>query len=53
MTTTGSDFEKMLRQLLTYEFIGKEVLSDMEKDWSAPPVSPCGDGWFGHYGPST
>lgn len=22
----------------------------MERDWSAPPVTPCGDGWFGHYG---
>ena len=22
----------------------------MEKDWSQTPVSPSGDGWFGHYG---
>lgn len=50
ITTTGSDFEKMLQKLLSYEFLGREVLSEMEKDWSAPPVSPCGDGWFGHYG---
>ena len=52
ITTTGADFEKMLQKLLTYEFLGREVLSDMDRDWSAPPVSPCGDGWFGHYGPS-
>jgi len=49
ITTTGSDFEKMLRNLLTYDFLGKKVLDETEKDWSAPPVSPCGDGWFGHY----
>lgn len=48
--TTGADFEKMLHKMLTYEFLGKKVLSEMEKDWSAPPVSPSGDGWFGHYG---
>lgn len=47
--TTGADFEKMLRKMLTYEFLGQKVLSEMEQDWSAP-VSPCGDGWFGHYG---
>ena len=23
----------------------------MEEDWSAP-VSPCGDGWFGHWTPA-
>jgi len=50
ITTTGTDFEKMLQKLLSYEFLGREVLSEMEKDWSAPPVAPCGDGWFGHYG---
>lgn len=48
--TTGADFEKMLHKMLTYEFLGKKVLSEMEKDWSAAPVSPSGDGWFGHYG---
>ncbi|CAK9037132.1 unnamed protein product [Durusdinium trenchii] len=40
----------MLHKMLTYEFLGKEVLSEMERDWSAAPVSPSGDGWFGHYG---
>lgn len=50
ITTTGADFEKMLRKMLTYEFLGKDVLTEMEKDWSAPPVQPSGDGWFGHYG---
>ncbi|CAK9037134.1 unnamed protein product [Durusdinium trenchii] len=50
IVTTGSDFEKMLHKMLTYEFLGKEVLSEMERDWSAAPVSPSGDGWFGHYG---
>jgi len=50
ITTTGSDFEKMLHKMLTYEFLGKHILDEMEMDWSAPPVTPCGDGWFGHYG---
>eukprot|EP01062_Namystynia_karyoxenos_P014420 TRINITY_DN15196_c0_g1_i2.p1 TRINITY_DN15196_c0_g1~~TRINITY_DN15196_c0_g1_i2.p1 ORF type:complete len:530 (+),score=232.36 TRINITY_DN15196_c0_g1_i2:82-1590(+) len=50
ITTTGADFEQMLRKMLTYEFLGREVLREAERDWSAPPVSPCGDGWFGHYG---
>jgi len=49
ITTTGSDFEKMLHKMLTYEFLGKSILDEMERDWSAPPVAPCGDGWFGHY----
>merc|ERR1711862_450002 len=46
ITTTGSDFEKMLKGLSTYDFLGKKILDEMEKDWSAPPVSPSGDGWF-------
>lgn len=47
--TTGNDFEKMLRNILTYEnFFSKEILDEMEKDWGAN-VSPSGDGWFGHY----
>jgi len=50
ITTTGSDFEKMMHKMLSYEFLGKKVLDEMERDWSAPPVSPSGDGWFGHYG---
>jgi len=49
ITTTGADFEGMLREMLNYNFLGKEILDEMEKDWSAPPVSPSGDGWFGHY----
>lgn len=49
IVTTGADFEKMLNKMLSYEFLGQKVLSEMEEDWSAP-VSPCGDGWFGHYG---
>eukprot|EP01065_Artemidia_motanka_P042947 TRINITY_DN5850_c0_g1_i1.p2 TRINITY_DN5850_c0_g1~~TRINITY_DN5850_c0_g1_i1.p2 ORF type:complete len:529 (+),score=188.33 TRINITY_DN5850_c0_g1_i1:58-1587(+) len=48
--TIGADFEKMMQKMLTYEFLGKKVLDYAERDWSAPPVSPCGDGWFGHYG---
>ena len=44
-STTGPPFQTRL----TYEFLGQKVLSEMEQDWSAP-VSPCGDGWFGHYG---
>merc|ERR550537_1468426 len=50
ITTCGADFERMLHGMLTYEFLGEKVLTEMEKDWSAPPVSPSGDGWFGHYG---
>lgn len=50
ITTTGNDFEKFLRGMLSYKFLDREVLSYAERDWSAPPVSPCGDGWFGHYG---
>jgi len=47
--TTGNDFEKMMRKVLTYDFLGKEVLSEMEMDWGAQ-ATPSGDGWFGHYG---
>ena len=47
--TTGADFEKMLHQMLTYDFLGKEILAEMEQDWSSK-VAPKGDGWFGHYG---
>jgi hypothetical protein len=46
--TTGNDFEKMLRKILTHEFLGKTVLDEMEKDWGAQ-ARPSGDGWFGHY----
>lgn len=46
--TTGNDFEKMLRKILTYDFLGKKVLSEMEKYWGAQ-ARPSGDGWFGHY----
>lgn len=48
ITTTGQDFEKLLQGLLTREFLGKEILDEMEKDWGAQ-VKPSGDGWFGHY----
>lgn len=47
--TIGADLEKFARGMLTYQFLGKAVLDEAERDWSAPPVSPCGDGWFGHY----
>jgi hypothetical protein len=26
------------------------ILNEMETDLSREPVSPSGDGWFGHYG---
>ena len=48
--TTGSDFEGFLKGLLTYSLLPKNVCDEMEKDASAPPVTPSGDGWFGHYG---
>lgn len=50
ITTTGADFQKLLHGLLSYRFLGKKILDETERDWSAPPVVPCGDGWFGHYG---
>lgn len=46
--TTGNDFEKLIRNVLTYDFLGRDVLSEMEKDWGAQ-ARPSGDGWFGHY----
>ena len=30
--------------------LGDARAQEMERDWSAAPVSPSGDGWFGHYG---
>jgi hypothetical protein len=50
ITTTGEDFENLLKGLLTYEVLPKTILDEMETDWTKPPVSPSGDGWFGHYG---
>ena len=53
ITTTGNDFEQMLQRLLTYKVLDKTILDQMETDWSQAPVSPSGDGWFGHYGMGT
>ena len=50
ITTTGDDFEQLLRRLLSYEVLPKGILDQMETDYSQPPVEPSGDGWFGHYG---
>merc|ERR1711998_31827 len=50
ITTTGTDFENMLHRLLTYKVLPKFILDQMETDYSKAPVSPSGDGWFGHYG---
>lgn len=50
ITTTADDFEQMLRRLLTYEVLPKQILDVIETDYSQPPVNPSGDGWFGHYG---
>jgi len=50
ITTTGRDFENYLKRLLTYEVLPKSVLDEMETDLSKAPISPSGDGWFGHYG---
>jgi hypothetical protein len=50
ITTTGDDFENMLKRVLTYENMNKTVTDQMEIDASKAPISPSGDGWFGHYG---
>eukprot|EP00854_Cymbomonas_tetramitiformis_P017320 gene17320-20614_t len=52
MVTTGDDFEKFLQALLVYDkgFLPKEIVDQMEVDYSKAPVHPSGDGWFGHYG---
>eukprot|EP00754_Rhynchopus_humris_P036465 Rhum_TRINITY_DN18595_c0_g1::Rhum_TRINITY_DN18595_c0_g1_i1::g.167777::m.167777 len=47
--TTGNDFERLLRGLLDNSYLPSHVTSVMERDWTAPPVSPQGDGWFGNY----
>jgi len=49
ITTTGADFENMLRSNLIYQGLPKSVQDEMETDLTKPPVSPSGDGWFGHY----
>jgi len=49
ITSTGEDFEHMLHSLLTYRGLPKETCAQMEADYTAPPVDPSGDGWFGHY----
>jgi hypothetical protein len=48
--TTAADFEQLLQRLLTYSVLPKTILDEMETDYSQSPVSPSGDGWFGHYG---
>jgi len=50
ITTTGVDFENLLQRLVAYEALPKAVQTQMEIDYSQPPVRPSGDGWFGHYG---
>jgi len=49
IVSTGDDFENMLYRLITDE-LPAAITSQMEHDWTAPPISPTGDGWFGHYG---
>lgn len=50
ITTTGDDFQNMLARLNTYSVLPQNVTAQMEVDYSKAPVSPSGDGWFGHYG---
>jgi len=50
ITTTANDFEQLLHRLLTYAVLPKSILDEMETDYSQPPCTPSGDGWFGHYG---
>ena len=49
ITTTGDDFEQLLTRLLSYSVLPRSVLDQMETDYSQPPCTPSGDGWFGHY----
>lgn len=49
ITTTANDFENMLHRLLTYRVLPMAIYAQMETDYSQPPVTPSGDGWFGHY----
>ena len=39
----------MLHSLLAYEGLPLHVQTEMERDYTQPPVDPSGDGWFGHY----
>ena len=36
IVTTGNDFENLLQRLLTYKVLSKEVLDQMERDYSRP-----------------
>lgn len=47
--TTGDDFQNFLQRLLTHEVLSVGVTEQMEIDYSKAPVTPSGDGWFGHY----
>ncbi len=47
--TTGNDFQRFLQAMHDYTLLPRSVVSEMEKDYSAYPVQPSGDGWFGHY----
>uniref|UniRef100_A0A7S0LI79 Beta-lactamase-related domain-containing protein n=1 Tax=Coccolithus braarudii TaxID=221442 RepID=A0A7S0LI79_9EUKA len=49
IVTTGGDFERMLKRLLTYEVLPRGILDVMETDYSGA-TTPSGDAWFGHYG---
>lgn len=50
ITTTAADFRNLLEGLLEHKPLSKSTLAQMERDYSKAPVSPSGDGWFGHYG---
>lgn len=49
ITTTGSDYENMMRSVLAYEGLDKKTCDEMETDLTKNPIRPSGDGWFGHY----
>jgi hypothetical protein len=51
ISSTGTDVENFLKGMLDYSGAKKEVLDQVEIDWTEPPVNlaPRGN-YFGHYG---
>jgi len=56
MISTGNDYDKLLRSVLSYELLPKEVIDQMEKDYTAAPVRASNLskdafllGTYGHY----
>eukprot|EP00039_Didymoeca_costata_P018593 m.334112 g.334112 ORF g.334112 m.334112 type:complete len:484 (+) comp17291_c0_seq1:48-1499(+) len=49
ITTTGNDIENFLKSMLMYNPVQKSVQSQLELDYTQPPIEPAGEAWFGHY----